>query len=41
MLRLQPHPGQRSTDRGQVIFLGGLISAALAVVLLMLAYKPW
>ncbi len=29
-----------SIDRSQVIFMGGLISAVLAVVLLMLAYVP-
>lgn len=29
-----------SVDRSQVIFMGGLISAVLATVLLMLAYVP-
>lgn len=41
MFRSQPHLGHRSTDRSQIIFLGGLISAVLAVVMLMLAYMPW
>ncbi len=41
MFRTQSHPGHRSTDRSQIIFFGGLISAVLAVVLLMLAYMPW
>jgi len=33
-------PSQPSLDRSQVIFMGGLISAALAVLLLLLAYVP-
>lgn len=31
---------QTSFDRSQVIFMGGLVSAALAVLLLLLAYMP-
>lgn len=37
LFMMQQNP---SIDRGQVIFMGGLISAVLATVLLMLAYVP-
>ena len=37
IIPMQQNP---SIDRSQVIFMGGLISAVLAVVLLMLAYVP-
>lgn len=30
-----------SIDRSQVILTGGIISAVLAVVFLLLAYTPW
>ena len=33
-------PRTASVDRSQVIFMGGLISAVLGVVLLLLAYVP-
>lgn len=33
------HP--RSIDRSQVILTGGIISAVLATVMLLLAYTPW
>jgi hypothetical protein len=41
MFRPQPHSPTRPSDRSQVIFMGGLVSAVLAVVLLMPAYRPW
>lgn len=37
---LDPMPQNPTSDRSQVIFMGGVISAVLAVVLLMLAYVP-
>lgn len=40
MFRTHPRHHTRSVDRSQVIFLGGLISALAAVVLLLLAYVP-
>lgn len=30
-----------SLDRSQVIFMSGLVSGVLAVLLLLLAYAPW
>lgn len=40
MFRSHPRSILRSTDRSQVIFLGGIISALLGMVLLLLAYMP-
>lgn len=40
MFRSRPHPESRPVDRSQVIFVGGLVSAMLAMLLLLLAYAP-
>lgn len=40
MFRFQTRSEARSVDRSQVIFLGGILSALLAMVLLLMAYVP-
>lgn len=40
MFRAHPRPPSPVIDRSMVIFLGGIISAVLALVLLLLAYVP-
>ena len=41
MFRSAPPRNIRTRGRSQVIFMGGLVSALLALVLLLLAYLPW
>lgn len=41
MFRSAPPRNIRTRGRSQVIFMGGLVSALLALVLLLMAYLPW